>query len=288
MLLINSLVRGGISEITIILEPVVTHNIRRAGEYFCLAMDFKGIVTMGIQLSNVTITHNRHPAVHHLSATIEEGSLLALVGPNGAGKSTLLNAMAGLANINHGTIAGLDPNDIAYLPQQTALNRDFPLTVQELVFTGLWQKLSFNKAMNSQQKALCKKAIQAVGLRGFESRLIGTLSGGQLQRTLFARVLVQDCSLILLDEPFNAIDARTIRDLTEVIQSWQHQSRTIILVTHDFEYARSHCPTTLLLARECIDYGPTLQVLSEKNLDKAKNMVESFDQQAPFCDRDAA
>ena len=242
-----------------------------------MGLDFKGVVKLGINLSNITITYDHHLAVHNVSANIQEGSFLALIGPNGAGKTTLLNALAGQININHGTITGINLNDVAYLPQQTALNRDFPLTVQELVFTGFWKKLSFNKAMTSNQNEMCDEAIEAVGLKGFQNRLINTLSGGQLQRTLFARVIVQDCSIILLDEPFNAIDMRTTKDLTEVIKSWNQQKRTILLVTHDLDYVRQTCPHSLLLAREAIDYGSSEQVLSESNLEKAKEIVESFE-----------
>jgi zinc/manganese transport system ATP-binding protein len=243
---------------------------------------------MGIQLSNVTLTYNRHPAVHHLSAYIENGDFLALVGPNGAGKSTLLNALAGLTEVDQGVISGLNLNDVAYLPQQAVLNKEFPLTVQELVLTGLWRKIHFDKKVSSTQNDLCQKAISAVGLIGFERRLISTLSGGQLQRALFARVLVQDCTTILLDEPFNAIDSRTLRDLTQVIRDWHHQKRTILLVTHDLEYVRNTCPKTLLIARECIAYGLTSQVLSKENLEKAKNLVEAFDDDASKCVRNVA
>ena len=238
---------------------------------------------MTIQINNLTLTYERHPAVHHLTATIAQGEWLAIVGPNGAGKSTLLNAMAGLTAIHEGSIEGLCLNAVAYLPQQTQLDRSFPITVFELVATGLWPKLGFSKSLSMSQHRRCEDAIAAVGLQGFERRMIDTLSGGQLQRSLFARVLLQDQPVILLDEPFNAIDAKTLADLTQVIKKWHKNSRTVIMVTHDLDYVQKHCPQTLLLARECIGHGLTKDVLTGENLKRARQLAEAFDERAPWC-----
>ncbi len=238
---------------------------------------------MNIQLNNLTLTYERHPVVHHVSASIAPGEWLAIAGPNGAGKSTLLNAMAGLSPIQEGSIDGLHPSSVAYLPQQVRLDRSFPITVGELVSTGLWTTLGVTKAVNDDQLQRCEEAIAAVGLQGFEGRLIGTLSGGQLQRSLFARVLLQDLPVILLDEPFNAIDVNTLSDLTDVIHQWHREARTVIMVTHDLDYIQAHCPRTLLLARECIGYGATKDVLTPDNLLKARQHFEAFDDSARWC-----
>lgn len=243
---------------------------------------------MTIFLNNLTLTYDRHPAVHHLTARINEGSLLAVVGPNGAGKSTLLNALAGITAISAGKIEGIKPNQVAYLPQQSALDKSFPLTVAQLVAMGLWQQHGFEKSLTANQYQQCQNAIAAVSLEGFESRLLSTLSGGQLQRALFARVLLQDQPVILLDEPFNAIDSKTTADLTALIQQWHQSARTVIMVTHDLEHVRQHCPHTLLLARECIHFGKTEQVLTAENLQRAKKMSEIFDARAAWCERSAA
>ena len=102
--------------------------------------------TMNIELKNLTLVYDKHPVVHHLTATIEAGDLLAVVGPNGAGKSTLLNALAGLATVDQGSIKGIDPDQVAYLPQQTKIDRTFPITALELVATGFWQTIGFHHA----------------------------------------------------------------------------------------------------------------------------------------------
>lgn len=241
-----------------------------------------------IALDNLTLVYDRHPAVHHVTAAVEEGDLLAIVGPNGAGKSTLLNALAGLTPIEEGSIKGLNPNDVAYLPQQTQIDRSFPMTVAELVATGLWQQIGYHKSIDQQQHDDCEKAIAAVGLQGFENRMLDTLSGGQMQRVLFARVLLQDRPVILLDEPFNAIDRKTVEDLTEVITSWHKDRRTVVMVSHDLDYVRQHCPKTLLLARERIDFGNTEKVLTVQNLSQAQRMSEAFDLSASCCNKDVA
>ena len=247
--------------------------------------DWGHSITMTIHINNLTLTYDRHPAVHHLTTTIGNGEWLAIVGPNGAGKSTLLSALSGLGKINQGSIDGVSPDEIAYLPQQTRLDNSFPISVFELVSTGLWSTLGFFKPLTQAQHLRCKNALKTVGLQGFEHRMIHTLSGGQLQRALFARVLLQDQPVILLDEPFNAIDAKTLADLTRVIQQWHQQERTIIMVTHDLEYVQQYCPQTLLLARECIGHGSTPNIITKDNLRRAKQLSESFDDQAQWCQR---
>ena len=126
-------------------------------------------------------------------------------------------------------------------------------------------------------------ALHAVGLHGFDRRLIGELSAGQFQRALFARLLLQDAPVILLDEPFNAIDARTTADLLALVHRWHGQARTIVAVLHDMEQVREHFSHTLLLARRCVAWGPTAQVLDARHLLEARKMAEAWDEAAPEC-----
>lgn len=238
---------------------------------------------MSIKLNNVTLAYEQRPAVLNLTVNINRGDWLAIVGPNGAGKSTLLNAMAGLSALQEGSIEGLCATNVAYLPQQTHLDKSFPLTVFELVATGLWAQLGFSRALNDAQRVGCMKAMAAVGLQGLENRMINTLSGGQLQRTLFARILLEDKPVILLDEPFNAIDVKTLSDLTKLLKIWHREKRTVIMVTHDLAYVREHCPRTLLLAKKCVGYGNTAEVLKPNNLRGARHSAEAFEHNASWC-----
>jgi zinc/manganese transport system ATP-binding protein len=128
-----------------------------------------------------------------------------------------------------------------------------------------------------------EQAIAPVGLTGFEQRPIGTLSGGQMQRMLFARVLLQDARVIVLDEPFNAIDVKTVGDLLGLVRRWHGENRTVMAALHDIQLVEQHFPQTLLLAREPVAWGDTAQVLSAENLRKAREMCEAFDETAAAC-----
>ena len=242
-----------------------------------------------ITFRDVTLGYDRHPAVHHLNGEVAQGALLAVVGPNGAGKSTLFRGLAGILKPLSGSIdlGGLDIRDIAYLPQSVDIDRTFPISVFDLVGTGLWRTTGFLGGMGKTARDRITQALAAVGLNGFENRSIGTLSGGQMQRMLFARALLQDARLIVLDEPFNAIDAKTSSDLLALVKRWHGEGRTVLAALHDFDLVRAHFPDTLLLARGAVAWGPTAQVLTAENLSEARRMCEAFDDTAAACAVDA-
>ncbi|WP_425599628.1 metal ABC transporter ATP-binding protein [Azospirillum endophyticum] len=231
-----------------------------------------------VRLSDLTLGYRRHPAIHHLSGGFRDGSLTAVVGPNGAGKSTLLKAMVGALRPLDGrvTLHGLTPADIAYLPQQAEVERDFPIDVLDTVLLGHWRRVGIFRSIGGALRRRAEEALAVVGLSGFERRPIAALSAGQFQRVLFARMLVQDARLILLDEPFTAIDARTTADLLDVVRRWHGERRTVIAVLHDLEQVRSHFPDTLLLAREPIAWGRTVDALAPANLVRARAMAEGW------------
>ena len=242
-----------------------------------------------LKFRDVTLGYDRHPAVHHLNGEVAQGALLAVVGPNGAGKSTLFRGLAGILKPLSGSIdlGGLDVRDIAYLPQSVDIDRTFPISVFDLVGTGLWRSTGFFGGMGKSAREKITQALAAVGLNGFENRSIGTLSGGQMQRMLFARVLLQDARLIVLDEPFNAIDAKTSADLLALVKRWHGEGRTVLAALHDMDLVRAHFPETLLLARGPVAWGSTAQVLTAENLTEARRMCEAFDETAAACAVDA-
>ena len=238
-----------------------------------------------LKFRDVTLGYDRHPAVHHLNGEVAQGALLAVVGPNGAGKSTLFRGLAGILKPLSGAIdlGGLDIRDIAYLPQTADIDRTFPISVFDLVGTGLWRATGFFGGMGKQAREKITQALAAVGLNGFENRSIGTLSGGQMQRMLFARALLQDARLIVLDEPFNAIDTKTAADLLALVKRWHAEGRTVLAALHDMDLVRIHFPETLLLAREPVAWGRTATVLTPENLLTARRMCEAFDEHAAEC-----
>jgi zinc/manganese transport system ATP-binding protein len=242
-------------------------------------------MTAQLRFSNLTLGYDRHPAVHHLTGEVGDGAMIAVVGPNGAGKSTLFKGIVGALKPLAGRIErnGVPARDIAYLPQAAEIDRSFPITVYDLVAMGLWQKAGSFGGVGKGDRARIQSAIKAVGLTGFEQRAIGTLSGGQMQRMLFARLLLQDARVVVLDEPFTAIDAKTCADLLDLVKHWHGEGRTVLAALHDIDLVKANFPETLLLAREKVAWGATADVLTPDNLLKARRMCEAFDDQAGEC-----
>ncbi|MDK8873240.1 zinc ABC transporter ATP-binding protein AztA [Paracoccus sp. SSJ] len=237
-----------------------------------------------IAFEDLTAGYGSHAAIHHLSGKLERGTLTAVVGPNGSGKSTLVKCITGLLAPMSGTCRVATDASLAYLPQQSELDRSFPARVVDLVALGLWRERGLLGRHRAEDRRAVADALRAVGLEGFETRPIDSLSGGQLQRALFARVLVQDADLILLDEPFNAIDEKTIRDLIGLILHWHGEGRTVVVVVHDLDLVRAHFPQALLLARRPIAWGSTAEVVTPENMRRARQFQEAWDEKAPWCE----
>ena len=214
-----------------------------------------------VRLRDVTVRYGRRTALEAVSGEFASGSLTAVVGANGAGKSTLLAAIAGVVRLSRGTVNCGARQHLAYLPQLAAIDRDYPLTVLELIALGGWREFG---AFRSPSTALRTRAVlvaETVGLAGRLARQIGELSVGELQRALFARLMLQDAAVILLDEPFTAVDAQTLSVLLDQVIQWHQEGRTVIAVQHDLDLVRARFPLTLVLARRCLAWGVTDAVL---------------------------
>ncbi len=238
-------------------------------------------------LDNLTVSYRQHPALHHLSGAFARGSLTAVIGPNGSGKSTLLKSIMGLLRPAGGRITvQAERARTAYLAQVNDIDRSFPMSVQDCVLLGAWSVAGAWGRVSTALQARVAQAISDVGLAGFERRGLGSLSSGQMQRVLFARLMVQDADLILLDEPFNAMDSRTTAALLALVHQWHAQGRTVLAVLHDDEQVRQHFPFTLLLARERVAWGATASVLTPENLQRARALAEAWDDSADICHTD--
>ena len=232
---------------------------------------------IGITVDNVSVAYGKRQALEGLTGAFAPGTLNAVAGPNGAGKSSLLKVLAGMRPPRSGHITYSQPTAgrLAYLPQQSELDRDYPITVAELVALGAWRRFgAFRQAPDNLIKPI-EETIAGVGLEGNAHRLIGELSAGQFQRALFARLILQDAAVILLDEPFAAIDEGTTAELLRLVRRWSEERRTVIAVLHDLDQVRAHFPATLLLARRCIAWGDTGTTLTADNLALARDAMRA-------------
>lgn len=224
-----------------------------------------------ISLRNVSHSYGTVPSLHQISYNFIKGSLTAIFGPNGGGKSTLLKIIAGIlkpvSGIYHSHI--LQASDLAYLAQSKEIDRTFPIHVEDVVAMGLWPKMGIFRGLSVMDRPLVNEALAQVGLEGFNKRRLTELSGGQLQRLFFARLIAQQATVILLDEPFTGVDIQTTNDLLKLIQTWHQQGKTIIMVLHDVALTRRFFPECLLVARRLIASGPSDDVLRVENLAKA-------------------
>lgn len=239
-----------------------------------------GVFTMNseaIRIDDLSVSYGANLAIHQISGAFERGSLTAIAGPNGAGKSTLLKALMGeIATTGSIDRGALQTRDIGYLPQASSIDRSFPITVADVVCFGAWKHMGVFGGISATATDAMHRALLDVGLPGMKNRQISELSVGQFQRVLFARLLVQDAKVIVLDEPFTAVDSRTVYDLTQIILKWKEEGRTVIAVLHDFEQIRLTFPKTLLLSHTVVGWGRTEDVLTEKNLNTARVLAEEW------------
>jgi zinc/manganese transport system ATP-binding protein len=224
-----------------------------------------------IAVADLTVTYHRVPAIDRVTVDFPAGSMTAIVGPNGAGKSTLLKAIAGILRPRAGHIAYGDagPRAIAYLPQSDEVDRSFPISVEDFVALGRWRQYGAFRAVETGICGEVRDALAAVGLGAAGDRPIAALSVGQFRRALFARLMLQEGSVLLLDEPFAAIDATTTAELVRLVERWHDEGRTVIAVLHDLGQVAGHFPRTVLLARRVVAAGETAGVLIEDNLARA-------------------
>lgn len=216
-----------------------------------------------VRLHEVSVAYGSHLAVTPVSGGFAPGALTAIVGANGAGKSSLLKAMVGLVPCATGHVdrGGLGPAQLAYLPQQAGLDRSFPLSVGDLVGMGDWARSGWAGALFPRLRGRVDAALAAVGMSGMAGRSIDALSVGQFQRVLFARLCLQDAPVLLLDEPFAAVDETTTRILLDLMLAWGRDGRTVIAVLHDLGQVRAHFAYTLMLAGGPVAWGATADVL---------------------------
>ena len=240
---------------------------------------------VAVAMRDLTLGYQRHPAVHHVDCEIALGSLTALIGPNGAGKTTFLRGLAKELKPLGGSIFKKRSLKTVLLPQSHNIDFSVPITVEEAVAMGMWNQVGLLGAIGRNGRERIAAALEAVGLKSGDRRLLGELSCGVLQRVLFARLILRDADLILLDEPFQCIDSITVEDLLVVIDRWHEQGKTVIVSLHDLEITRSRFPRTIMLARELLEHGSSGETATPENLDRARQLCVRFDEHSKECKR---
>ena len=202
---------------------------------------------------SVAIPGDDRLALDGVNLTVPVGSRIALVGPNGAGKSTLLKAIVGLLKPRSGSIrvygcpVGTCLHRVAYLPQRGEIDWRFPMTVRTLIGTGRYVHMGWLRRPGADDRARIETELERLQLTDLADRQIGQLSGGQQQRTLLARALVQGASLLLLDEPMNAVDLATRAILNSVLDDLRSEGKTALIATHDISRLESDYDDALYL-----------------------------------------
>lgn len=196
-----------------------------------------------LKCRDVSLGYDGNIVACELNFTVSEGDYLCIMGENGSGKSTLIKALLGLKPQISGEIERLGDikvGDIGYLPQQTAVQKDFPASVKEIVLSGCLPKCGLRPYYNRQEKALAEETMEKLGITGLAGRCYRELSGGQQQRVLLARALCAAQRILLLDEPVTGLDPKAQTDMYELIAELNAGGITVIMVSHDFAAATKY------------------------------------------------
>ncbi|CAM3951018.1 High-affinity zinc uptake system ATP-binding protein ZnuC [Vibrio aerogenes CECT 7868] len=233
-----------------------------------LAGDSLGGVTAMIELNNLVVGYQGKGLTEPVSGCFDQGSLTAIMGENGTGKSTLLKTICGMLSpvSGHVSFRQNTQTDMSWLPQQADIDRSFPINVFDVVSMGCWPRRSMMAALRRQDIARVEAALETTGISDLANYSVNQLSGGQFQRMLFARLLVQDAPVMLMDEPFTGIDAQTQEMLIALIGQLHQAGKTIIAVLHNPEMVHTFFPQTLVINHRCFHWGETGDVLSRCGL----------------------
>ncbi len=224
--------------------------------------------TPAVEFDGVTLSYTAAvAAVSGVTGVLERGQGLALIGPNGAGKSTILRGILGLVPATAGEIRvlGTDPVSarprIGYMPQTDRIDPDFPVTVRQVVMMGRYRRIGWFRWPTKADHAAVTAALRTVGLEGHGRRRFGELSGGQRQRAILARALACGPELLLLDEPFNGLDADSRAALIALLNELKAGGISVVMSTHDITLAQQAAECVMLVNREQIACGPTAETL---------------------------
>jgi ABC-type Mn2+/Zn2+ transport system ATPase subunit len=227
-----------------------------------------------LKISGLSYRYNSHYALDQLNFEVNLGERLAVVGPNGAGKSTLFKVVAGVIKPSRGTVSiyGHEPSGhicIAYVPQRSQVDWNFPVNVSDVVMMGRVGKMGPLRWPTRQDWKIVHQALDDVGMVAMAGNGINELSGGQQQRVFIARALAQEAELILMDEPLTGLDQTTQDDLFQILDALRQRKVTVMVALHDLKMAAERFDRVLLLNRKLVGLGLATEVLSPERLQEA-------------------
>ncbi|AHA28230.1 metal ABC transporter ATP-binding protein [Candidatus Liberibacter americanus] len=229
----------------------------------------------GVELKNVSITYrNGCCALEKVSFFIPENTITALIGMNGAGKSTLFKAIMGFIPLEEGSISVFDhtveeaikENMVAYIPQVESIDWSFPILVEDIVMMGRYKHMNWLRIPSSEDHHIVTEALESVGMAFMRKRQIGELSIGQQKRVFIARALATKGRIIILDEPFAAIDFKTEREIISLLKELRNANSMILVSTHNINSVPMFCDLTIFLKKRVIAYGKTSDVFISSNI----------------------
>jgi manganese/iron transport system ATP-binding protein len=225
-----------------------------------------------LTLDEVGVAYGTAVALDNIDGDVGPGEAVALIGPNGAGKSTLIRAILGLVPVSSGriTVLGRPPagarRQVAYVPQADTLDPEFPVSAGQVVLMGRYRRIGWLRRPGAADRQAVRRALEQVGLADRARQRFGTLSGGQRQRVLLARAIAAEPRLLLLDEPFNGVDAVSEQALLDAIAALKESGAAIVIATHDLALAHLACEEVCLLNRRQYGFGPTALTLTSERL----------------------
>lgn len=228
-----------------------------------------------ITVNKISVSYDGNEVVKDVSFSFNPGSLIGVLGPNGAGKSTLLKAMLGLIPKDHGDVRlgskSIDDmrKQIAYVPQRSNIDWNFPIIVRDTVLLGTYPKTGLLRRPKKADKEFAMECLRQVGMEEFAKRQIGELSGGQQQRVFLARALAQKADYFFLDEPFVGIDVSSEKVIIDILRQLKQAGKIVFVVHHDLSKVKSYFDELVLMNKELIDAGPVNQVFQSENMKKA-------------------
>ena len=237
---------------------------------------------ISLAVEHVSVTYpNGHQAIRDISFTLQGRTVCALVGVNGSGKSTLFNTIMGIIRPQSGCVRvnglpvaqAMRQNGIAYVPQSENIDWHFPILVKDVVMLGRYGHMGMLRRPRAADRDAVAAALERLGIADLAERQIGALSGGQKKRVFLARALAQQSRIILLDEPFTGVDAKTEFAVMELLKNLRDEGYLMLVSTHNLGAVPQYCNEVVLINRELIAHGDIAEIYTVDNLERAFGSV---------------